>query len=205
MVYVIPNGVYASKAPAISDVEKQMAKMELGLKGMKIALFAGWAYPPNYQAVEEILKISENVGREDVMIIVAGRAGEPFMRSGAGKNIRFTGYVDDLSIYFKAADIALNPMVSGGGTNIKMLDYFIWGLPVITTQVGARGLDIKDGEHAMVSGLEDFPQQIVRLLDDEGLRQELSNNCRRLVAEKYDWSAIARELIALYERLAKKE
>jgi glycosyltransferase involved in cell wall biosynthesis len=95
------------------------------------------------------------------------------------------------TLLLRAADVALNPMFSGSGTNLKMLEYFAAGLPVVTTAVGARGLDLTSGRHAIICPVEDFPGQVARVLRDDGLRARLGSEGRRLVEEAYDWGRIA--------------
>ena len=103
------------------------------------------------------------------------------------------GVVDEEEKYelYKLADIAINPMFSGSGTNIKMLDYMSAGIPVITSPIGARGLDLENYVHAIVCPADLISEKISELLSDEKLRDRLRTNARALVDEKYSWVKIS--------------
>lgn len=197
-VHVIPNGVDISRFVPCAKSEKEKIKSSIGLNGKKVVLFTGWKHKPNFEAVNEIFKIAENTSNENIFFLVAGRVGDSFADK---KNVLFTGYVDDIFTYFKVADLAINPMISGSGTNLKILEYLASGIPTITTKVGARGLDIENGKHAIISEIEDFPKWIDILFENFDLYKMLEINGRELVKDKYDWNKIAKKQIEVYEQL----
>jgi glycosyltransferase involved in cell wall biosynthesis len=112
------------------------------------------------------------------------------------ENVICLGRVSDQAkrLLLQAADVALNPMFSGSGTNLKMLEFLAAGLPVVTTPVGARGLHLVSGEHALVCSADAFPPSIQRLLDDTHLRMTLRAEGRHLVEDKYNWEAIVEHM-----------
>jgi glycosyltransferase involved in cell wall biosynthesis len=112
------------------------------------------------------------------------------------KNVYLLGQISDeeKAEIFKIADIALNPMTSGSGTNIKVLGYLSAGIPTITTPTGARGLDLIDREHALICDLAEFPQKINELLADNYLADSLKRNGRKLVEERFDWDTIVNDM-----------
>lgn len=197
-IHIVPSGVNISEFFPSTAKEKEEIKKTLGLTNKRIVLFTGYKHGPNFKAVEEILKISENFRKTDVVFLVAGRIGDSFKNKS---NVIFTGYVDDISPYFKIADIAINPMISGSGTNLKMLDYLASGIPVISTAFGARGLEVEDQENVLISNIEEFPKWITSLLVDDKLREKLKINGRKLVEEKYDWKKIADKQTEIYTKL----
>lgn len=111
-------------------------------------------------------------------------------------NVRLFGVVDEYTrkMIYKASDMALNPMSKGSGTNIKMLDYMASGLPVISTRLGIRGIDVTDGKDALICPIEEFGERLKRLMDDEHLRMTLGGNARRLAVERFDWRVISKKL-----------
>jgi glycosyltransferase involved in cell wall biosynthesis len=119
------------------------------------------------------------------------------------KNVYLLGQISDevKAEIFKIADVALNPMMSGSGTNIKVLGYLSAGIPTITTPTGARGLDLIDREHVLTCDLAEFPQKINELLTNESLAKSLKNNGRKLVEEKFDWDAIVDDMSEKIGRL----
>jgi len=114
------------------------------------------------------------------------------------QNVLAFGTVDEDEKYeiYKLADIAINPMFSGSGTNLKMLDYMSAGIPVVSTPVGARGLDTENEVHALICPAEEFHAKISLLLENEELQQRLKINARNLVEQKYSWEIIAQSIIA---------
>jgi glycosyltransferase involved in cell wall biosynthesis len=187
-VHIIPNGVDVSKFYPSPKEEQERMKEKIGLGKKKVILFTGWIHHPNFEAVEEILKISDKIKNKDIIFLVAGRVGDSFENR---ENVLFTGYVEGIMNYFKAADIAINPMMSGSGTNLKMLEYLASGIATITTKIGARGLDVENEKDLIISKIEDFPIHINNLLNDDDLCTILRESGRKLVEEKYDWKKIA--------------
>ena len=117
------------------------------------------------------------------------------------KNVVLLGRISDeeKQALYRTADVALNPMTSGSGTNIKMLDYMAAGLPVISTPVGARGLGLKSYENAIICEIPEFPEKIKQIFSDSELHAKISLNGRRAIEEKFDWRTIASEMVKVLE------
>ena len=94
------------------------------------------------------------------------------------------------------------PIYGGGGTRYKNLEAFASGLPVVTTSIGIRGTDAKDGIEVII---RDSPEEIadaaVDLLQNEILYKKIATNAREMVKVKYDWDPIAKKLSSIYEEL----
>lgn len=200
-IFVIPNGANIQNFSSYEN--KMVIKKELGLPNKKIVLFVGWIHPPNIEAVEEIIKISNKLNG-DILFLIAGRVGAIFKNNNKYKNILFTGEVENILPYFKAADIAINPMLSGSGTNIKMLEYLASGLPTITTPTGARGLTLENNKHAIIANIIDFPNVIKELLNNNEKQIELSQNGIKLIESKYCWNNIANKEEKLLRKIYEK-
>lgn len=200
-IYVIPNGVDTKNITPPSENVKENLKLKLNLKNKRVILFIGGYYKPNIDAVWEILKISKHFDESYVFLIV-GTVKDYFKRifnSNTYKNIRFEGYVKDLKPYLQAADIAINPIQSGSGTNIKMLDYLAAGLPIISTPFGARGLKLKHLTNVIISEVKEFEYWIREVSDNPSLYHKLSRNGRKLTETVYDWERISRMVIRIYK------
>jgi len=114
----------------------------------------------------------------------------------SAKNVYLLGQISDeeKTDILKIVDIAINPMMSGSGTNIKVLGYLSAGIPTITTPTGARGLDLIDREHVLICDLMDFPKKIIELLADDHLADSFKRNGRKLVEDRFDWDIIVNDM-----------
>jgi polysaccharide biosynthesis protein PslH len=113
-----------------------------------------------------------------------------------------TGAVRDVRPYLKGAVLGVVPLRMGGGSRLKILESMAASLPVVSTSLGAEGIDITPGENiAIADDPEEFARTIVALIGDSQRRAALAANGRRLVAARYDWPGIVPELDAIYGRL----
>jgi glycosyltransferase involved in cell wall biosynthesis len=85
-------------------------------------------------------------------------------------------------------------MFSGSGTNLKMLDYFSAGIPVVTTETGARGLKIENNKEAIICSPDTMLHSIRQLMDDHNLQNILKKNARTLVETTYSWDRIVMDI-----------
>ena len=100
------------------------------------------------------------------------------------------GLVDDLPAYIAMADIAVIPLTSGSGTKLKILEYMASGVPVVTTPIGAEGLPLEDGRHAVIDEEWDsFIDQTIRAVRDETWAASMADEGRKLVESNFSWKA----------------
>jgi len=212
-IRIVPNGVSTSEIRPASPSAALKAKSDLGLDAGTVVLFIGSGYGPNTDGLKFI---AEQLAPKlpECYFAVMGGVKDSYLRESGRKesdlpsNVRLFGVVDSLERdrLYAAADIAINPMFRGSGVNIKMLDYFAAGLPVVSTPVGARGLDVESGMHGIICEPEDFAANIKRLAEDAGLGAELGANARKLAEEKYDWKVIAEGMLRhIAKAFAKKK
>jgi glycosyltransferase involved in cell wall biosynthesis len=141
--------------------------------------------------------IIPNTDDRDTVFLIVGGVGEG--RKG-GDNVLFTGYAKDVDVFLRASDLAINPLISGSGTSLKMLEFMAAGLPVISTPVGARGFNIKHREQAIISSTTDFGNWIQEVLNDRDLYDSLSLSGRMFVESNFDWQAISRKTVKIYNQ-----
>lgn len=192
---LVPNGVFTEKIKPVSPSEKEVIKNQLGIND-RAAIFIGSDYQPNQEAAKFILDyLSPKL--PGIQFIIAGGVGEK-LRSAfpTPKNVLVTGYINEEQKlnYFKAADIAINPMFSGSGTNIKMFDFMASGLPVVSTAIGARGITDLTRAGIIVCSLEEFSEEINSLAIDKERIVRLGESNRKLVEISYSYEKISPEL-----------
>jgi glycosyltransferase involved in cell wall biosynthesis len=116
--------------------------------------------------------------------------------------VELTGYLDDIRPVVTNAWACVVPLRQGGGTRLKILEAMALGTPVISTSKGAQGLDVRNAENILIADTPiEFADQVVRLLENPGLRQFLSVNGRKLVESRYSWDMIGDQFVDLLENL----
>jgi glycosyltransferase involved in cell wall biosynthesis/GT2 family glycosyltransferase len=192
---IAPNGVMAFQHDVPTDESRRAARQSLGLAASgRVAVFIGSGYGPNTDAAEFICRdLAPRL--PDVTFVIAGGVGET-VRSDRS-NVVVTGLLDEAAKirWFHASDIALNPMRSGSGTNIKMFDFMAMALPVVTTAIGARGIDC-GGRDAMlvVAPTVDAFVDGIGVLRDPDVRRAIGAEARRCVEDSYAWERISAQL-----------
>ena len=160
-----------------------------------------YSYPPNRQALDilahEILPGLEARGRPCQLLAIGSRPpalpGRP--------DIALPGSLESLTGALKTADLAVVPLVAGGGTRMKILDYFAAGVPVIATAKGCEGLPVEDGNQLMVrDDWQGMIDAIIELLDGPDTAQRLAANARAH-AESLDWAEIGKRYDELFRDL----
>lgn len=117
--------------------------------------------------------------------VLAGRA-TPGTAALAGPHVEVTGAVPDMTPYLRAAALVVVPLRVGSGTRIKILEAFAHGVPVVSTTVGAEGIDAVPGEHLVLADTaEDLARHCAGLLTDPGRAAAMAAAARRLHAERY--------------------
>ena len=192
---VVPNGVDTAALTASP------------LPGEPTVLFAGtFAYPPNAEALEWLLsEIWPRVlaRRADARLLVVGRDVPPRLEALAGDSVTVAGWVPEMQPWFDRARAVLVPMRSGGGTRLKVLDGLASGRPLVSTTMGAEGVAIVPGEHALLEDTADgFAEAVVRTLSDDELAGRLGASGRVLAEQVYDWRAIGGRYADTLEALA---
>lgn len=191
---VVPNGVMSKKILPAHSAEKTQARQRLGIGDEAfVAFFIGSSYSPNLEAAEFIIKkLAPRM--KDVIFVIAGGVTDK-LTADRGANLVFAGSIDDdeKSAWLHASDIAINPMFSGSGTNIKMFDFMTAGLPVVTTTKGARGIVVQQQNGFLTAdeSADSFAGEIARLKEDPDLRDRLSRLGRECVERHYSWEKIS--------------
>jgi sugar transferase (PEP-CTERM/EpsH1 system associated) len=174
--------------------------------GSKDILFLGTMYwPPNVECVHyfcrEILPIVRKSIPDCTFTIAGQRPVKSVAALGSNPGIRVTGYVDDVRQVGSECGVFVVPLQAGSGVRVKILNAMSMGLPVVSTSVGAEGIDATPEKHLLTADTpQDFARAIVRTLEDPELAGRLGANARQLVCEKYSWDVVGKQALDLYEK-----
>ncbi|MGG5811563.1 glycosyltransferase [Falsiroseomonas sp. CW058] len=189
-IRIAANGAFADAVAPAPAGERDALRAQLGLDGTT-AFFIGSDYGPNADAARFIAdRLAPALPA--MRFVVAGGVGASLGGRNLPANVTVTGTIEEAAKrdWLRAADIAVNPMFGGSGTNVKMLDYFAAGLPVVTTATGARGLRGAAGAMRLAESLG-FAAALRGLAADAPLREAMSAAARRAVERHYAWERLS--------------
>jgi glycosyltransferase involved in cell wall biosynthesis len=200
LMHTILHGVdlqqYAQ--PAVADGRSRFA---ITADDLVLIYHGTFSYPPNREALQifadTLLPALERKGL-NCHVLAVGRnppASSPHPR------IHFTGSVTEVAPWLKVADMAVIPLVEGGGTRMKIIDCFAAGLPVISTSKGIEGIPVVSGRHALVIDDWETMAQAICDLRQEPERAQALAQAGREIAASLDWNEIARQYLAVYSAL----
>jgi len=200
---VVPNGVDTT----------QVRFIQTPPRGKTILFVGNLSYKPNLDGVMWFFKevwpvIQRRV--PDVQWQLVGSWPEPEILRLAGNGINVAANAPSLRPFLESAAVAICPLLSGSGTRLKILEAFSAGVPMVSTRIGAEGLEAKDGVHLFLRDTaEEFASAVCQLLDSFENKEALRCRARKLVQEKYDWQVIseaaAKQMLALQDKFASKK
>jgi glycosyltransferase involved in cell wall biosynthesis len=163
-------------------------------------------WPPNVAGVlwfaREVLPL---IHRElpATRFVVVGKSPPAEVRGlAADPRVEVVGYVADPEPYLAAADAFVVPLHAAAGMRVKIVDGWVWGLPIVATPIGAEGIAVRDGENILIAGdAAAFAAAVLRLLTDPQLNARLRGAGRAWVEEKYAWQVAYRQVDEVYSRL----
>lgn len=186
-IYTINNGVDIKYNKYDTEPVKRL------LSGYPGIVFVGSAHPPNIESAKYI--VEHLAPKINAYFLIIGSVCEA-LSGGLPDNVILLGRISDIQkdYIMQMAEVALNPMMSGSGSNLKLADYMSHSLAVVTTPIGKRGYDIKSGDQAIICDLELFEEQINNLISMPELRRAIGKKAFSFVKNTLDWKALAREL-----------
>jgi polysaccharide biosynthesis protein PslH len=163
-------------------------------------------YRPNKDAIRWFIKsIWPRVRAEipEVEMLLVGRRPPRWIAELCRRaNILLHVDVPDTRPYLEKAALMVAPIRIGGGTRLKILEAMAAGRCVVSTSIGAEGLDVRNGEHMMVADdSAEFAQTVISLLHDPARRQALGRAGRILVEAKYSWDQATSRLEEIWNQV----
>jgi glycosyltransferase involved in cell wall biosynthesis len=201
-IHVVPNGVDV-ESYAGDGVAHQPGT---GPSGAEALVFpAMFTYGPNVVAarflIEQLMPLMRNATRACRLVLV-GSMPTAEMHDAARKDDRIvvTGTVPDVRPFLRTASAVLVPLFQGSGTRFKILEALAARVPVITTPVGADGLEVEHGKHVLIADTAgEFVAAIERLWTEPHLVERLRRQGHELVTRQYSWDAAHRRIAGALE------
>ena len=159
--------------------------------GRRVTFLGGLHWPPNADGVQWFIR--------EIWPRVRGRvAGGVFTVIGklppipltvpGDDSVQLLGYVDDPEPILAETSVFVVPLRSGGGMRVKILDAWSRAIPVVSTRIGAEGLELRNGENILLADdPETFAQEVIRLLNDPEMAVLAGQQGRQTVESHYDW------------------
>jgi glycosyltransferase involved in cell wall biosynthesis len=173
-----------------------------------LMFFGAMNYHPNIQGVsyfvtEVLPKIAKAV--PNVKLRVVGQQPPDSIRALAGPHVEIVGFVDDPRPLLDRSAAMVVPLLIGGGTRFKIVEGMAMSMPIVSTHLGAEGLDIEHGKHALLAeNSEQLASQTIRLLQDPGLGRQLGADARLFAERRYGWERAVNTLENFYSTLRAK-
>lgn len=168
-----------------------------------ILFVGGFPHKPNVDAaffiVNEIMPIIWK-RFPYVRLILAGYAPPVEIRSLSNENIFVTGQVPDLQPYYESARLILCPLRYGAGVKGKVIEAMRFGVPVVTTSIGAEGIDVVHKENILIAECaEEIADCAINLLDNSSLCEQISFAAFNLISDKYSIARAKNTLRSIFK------
>jgi glycosyltransferase involved in cell wall biosynthesis len=173
--------------------------------GRTVVYFGLLSTVPNIDAVihfvQDVWPRIAKANPETRCKIIGGRP-PPSLLALAGPRVELTGFVPDLRPHLAAAATVVVPLRLGGGTRLKIVEAMAMGKAIVSTTLGAEGIEAVSGRDILIEDQPAaFADAVSRLLAEPSLAARIGQSARRLVVERYAWSAAAQALEGFYRRI----
>lgn len=185
-VVVIPNTIAIPQNQIIPENQTVM-------------FIGNFKYPPNAIAADFMIKkiwprILSVLHKARLWIV--GECPENISSFQEGpQGVTFLGFVENLDALYRDVKVVSCPILSGGGTRIKILEAAAYGKPVVSTRIGAEGLELKDGQDIVLhDDPEFFAASCIELLENSELSRKIGSAGRSTVIQKYDKRVVINQI-----------
>lgn len=193
-VTVVPTGV---------DTHKFSVAPPSTVNPPRVVFTGSMDWEPNIDAVDYFCqRIWPGVLKDfpNALFQVVGRNPHPKIQHLASDSVRVTGTVPSVAEYLRDAAIVVVPLRIGGGTRLKIFEAMAMGKAVVSSSIGAEGLDVESGRDLILADDDDaFTRAILLLLRDAELRRKYEKGAVQLASQN-DWSRIVLQFAAVLER-----
>lgn len=141
----------------------------------------------------------------EVKLYLAGRKMPDDLMRLDLEGVHVVGEVPDAMYFIGSKQINVVPLLSGSGIRVKIIEAMSAGKTVVSTTIGASGINCTDGENILIADTpEEFARQIRRCVDDAEFCSQVGNNAYSLIVNEYGQAQLTKKLLDIYERLTER-
>ena len=191
----IPNAVAVPNT--YGRPERSLGREEVG-RPPTILFQGSLHYGPNIDGVDWLIddvapRLWEQLPGAQIRLV--GTTSPSVERRHRPPAVIVAGRVPEMEPELARADVAVVPLRIGSGTRLKILESFAHRIPVVSTTIGADGLDVEDGVHLLLADRpEEFAYACRRVIEDRALARRLVDAAERRFVERYEWSTAKKRI-----------
>jgi sugar transferase (PEP-CTERM/EpsH1 system associated) len=205
-VNVIPNGVDTNFFSA-SQISEMRRNTQSAVPKPSILFVGSMDYHANIDGVTWFTReiwpeIAEK--HPELEFVIVGRHPPGAVRALASERIRVTGTVEDVRPFYASAMAVVVPLRVGSGTRLKILEAMAAGVPVVSTRLGAEGIDATPNIHLLLADNRAEMVAAIHQMTNSPMRSRLVLAARDFVVNRYDWALVGEKLYQLHRELTGK-
>ncbi len=185
---------FAHKVAVVSNIHSLEPCVKSFEDRHGLMFIGGFAHPPNEEGIVWFIEFILPLIRRkipDIHLTIVGSDPTERILAMASSAITVTGYVEDVAGYFDDSRVFVSPLLHGAGIKGKIGQSFSYGLPVVTTSIGAEGMQLTDGHNALISDSETaFASKVIELYTEKFLWHKLSTNSRQVIREQFSTATV---------------
>jgi glycosyltransferase involved in cell wall biosynthesis len=207
-IRIIPDGTDHEKiincTTSLSDgIDSYFANA----KYPSILFVANFDYEPNVDAALYFSKLIFPIVLKDVpnaKLFLVGNAPPAEIRSlTINKQIEVTGFVNSLVPYYESANVVICPLRIGGGIKVKILEALNAGKAIVTTSIGAQGLDLRTYQAlAIADKASDFAKKVVQFLRNPNERYRQEQEAVAYSRTLPSWQEVSQQFANCYKEIS---
>ena len=188
--------------PICVDTEEKAAVRRSNTAN-RVTFLGGLHWPPNSEGVLWFAReVWPQIAAEmpNALLTIIGKAPDFLLTAETPiPNMDVVGYVEDVTEYLAETAVFIVPLHAGGGMRVKIVDAWSWGLPIVSTTIGAEGVRYSDGGNLLIGdSADDFAAAVSCLLRDPELADRISCSGRRTAETTYEWRKVYRAWDEIY-------
>jgi glycosyltransferase involved in cell wall biosynthesis len=199
-------GARTTVIPNAADVEYYRPRpTDPSPDGRTVVFFGLLSYVPNIDGVTHFVQAiwpRIAAAHPEARCKIIGCGAPPSLQALAGPQVELTGFVSDLRPHLAEAAAVVVPLRLGGGTRLKIVEAMAMGKAVVSTSLGAEGIEAVRGRDILIEDAPAaFADAVNRLLAEPCEAARIGQSARQLAVERYAWSGAARVLEGFYRRI----